>query len=67
MPEELRAITFSITVETNKRTIVKEGSDAGALEDALWELYDEDLLPFAPDEEEEDDDDADDDSDDSPL
>lgn len=63
MVEKLRSIKFTITVDTNKQTIVKEGEGAEALEDALWELYDADLLPFAP----EDDEDDDDEDDDSPL
>ena len=61
--EELRRVLFSLTVETDQRTITKTGDTWDQLGDAIDDLYDADLCPFdtaVENEEEEDDDDLED-------
>ena len=60
--EELRRIAFSLTVETDQRTITKTGDSWDQLGDAIDDLYDQDLCPFdtGVEDDEGDDDDLED-------
>lgn len=61
MPE-LRRFVFTIRAVTDGGTVVKSGTTVEELEDALWDLYEREILPFAPDEDDLDDLDDEDDA-----
>lgn len=56
----VRSISYTIRVVTDKGLVIKVGGSFDKLEDDLWALYDAGLSPFCPDPgDEEDDDDPD--------